>query len=200
MADIVQQHSSLPVIGNGDILTHYEAAARWQSTGVAGVMVGRGALIKPWLFQEIQEVGKMFCRVLASMSMCVYHCKPSNSPLPVSACCPARHAKVIQDSKTCTQPGVRWIAHVECINACNRLFAQPITPWGLWVPHGSGRVSLHFQVLMVTGVTAAVCQHAILLTIDCCCCNVTAGTRAPADCSRSCWHIPQAGIIHEGQP
>lgn len=56
MADIVQQNSSLPVIGNGDILTHYEAAARWQATGVAGVMVGRGALIKPWIFQEIKEV------------------------------------------------------------------------------------------------------------------------------------------------
>lgn len=56
MADIVQQHSSLPIIGNGDILTHFEASNKWQSTGVAGVMVGRGALMKPWIFQEIKQV------------------------------------------------------------------------------------------------------------------------------------------------
>jgi tRNA-dihydrouridine synthase 3 len=45
----------IPVIGNGDILTHYEAHARWQRAGCAAVMLGRGALIKPWLFREIAE-------------------------------------------------------------------------------------------------------------------------------------------------
>lgn len=51
------QSTPLPIIGNGDILTHYEAADRWQASGCAGLMVGRGALIKPWIFQEIKEVG-----------------------------------------------------------------------------------------------------------------------------------------------
>jgi tRNA-dihydrouridine synthase 3 len=45
----------VPVIGNGDILTPYEARERRQRTGVRSVMLGRGALIKPWLFREIRE-------------------------------------------------------------------------------------------------------------------------------------------------
>ncbi len=46
---------SIPVIGNGDLLTWYETEQRWRSSGVASVMLGRGALIKPWLFREIAE-------------------------------------------------------------------------------------------------------------------------------------------------
>jgi len=42
----------IPVIGNGDILTHYEAADRLAMEGVDALMVGRGALIKPWIFAE----------------------------------------------------------------------------------------------------------------------------------------------------
>jgi tRNA-dihydrouridine synthase 3 len=45
----------VPVVGNGDILTHYEARSRQSRSGVASVMIGRGALIKPWLFREIRE-------------------------------------------------------------------------------------------------------------------------------------------------
>jgi tRNA-dihydrouridine synthase 3 len=45
----------VPVIGNGDILTAYEAAQRRTRSGVRSVMLGRGALIKPWLFREIKE-------------------------------------------------------------------------------------------------------------------------------------------------
>jgi len=45
----------IPVIGNGDILTHYEARERMAQAGVRSVMLGRGALIKPWLFREIRE-------------------------------------------------------------------------------------------------------------------------------------------------
>lgn len=46
---------TIPVIGNGDLLTWYETHERWQQSGVASVMLGRGALIKPWLFREIAE-------------------------------------------------------------------------------------------------------------------------------------------------
>ena len=43
----------IPIIGNGDILTHFECEKRL--AGVDGLMAGRGALIKPWIFQEFAE-------------------------------------------------------------------------------------------------------------------------------------------------
>ena len=46
---------AIPILGNGDILTHYEATERIALSGVDGVMVGRGALTKPWLFEEFRE-------------------------------------------------------------------------------------------------------------------------------------------------
>ena len=57
----VAAERSIPVIGNGDILTHYEARERMRRSGVASVMLGRGALIKPWLFREIRE-GRDICK------------------------------------------------------------------------------------------------------------------------------------------
>uniref|UniRef100_A0AAG5DUJ8 tRNA-dihydrouridine(47) synthase [NAD(P)(+)] n=1 Tax=Anopheles atroparvus TaxID=41427 RepID=A0AAG5DUJ8_ANOAO len=50
------QTISVPVYGNGDIFCYndYENI-REKCPNIAGVMVGRGALIKPWLFREIKE-------------------------------------------------------------------------------------------------------------------------------------------------
>ncbi len=45
----------IPVIGNGDLLTWRDVRRRRRETGCAGVMLGRGALIKPWVFREILE-------------------------------------------------------------------------------------------------------------------------------------------------
>jgi tRNA-dihydrouridine synthase 3 len=50
--DGVARGSAVPIIGNGDILTHYEARRRLDESGVHAIMVGRGALTKPWIFQE----------------------------------------------------------------------------------------------------------------------------------------------------
>ncbi|GLI71425.1 hypothetical protein VaNZ11_016639, partial [Volvox africanus] len=54
VSDVARSHS-VPIIGNGDILTHYEAHARLAESGCAAVMAGRGALIKPWIFKEFKE-------------------------------------------------------------------------------------------------------------------------------------------------
>jgi tRNA-dihydrouridine synthase 3 len=43
----------VPVIGNGDILFGNQVGAAIQSSGCAAVMSARGALIKPWLFREV---------------------------------------------------------------------------------------------------------------------------------------------------
>jgi tRNA-dihydrouridine synthase 3 len=51
----VAAERGIPVVGNGDILTHYEARERRQRSGVASLMLARGALIKPWLFRELRE-------------------------------------------------------------------------------------------------------------------------------------------------
>ncbi len=45
----------LPVIGNGDILTHWDLEARAAASGAASVMIARGALIKPWIFRELRQ-------------------------------------------------------------------------------------------------------------------------------------------------
>ncbi|XP_037549404.1 tRNA-dihydrouridine(47) synthase [NAD(P)(+)]-like [Nematolebias whitei] len=46
--------SPVPLFGNGDILS-YEDAIKARETGVSGIMIARGALIKPWIFTEIKE-------------------------------------------------------------------------------------------------------------------------------------------------
>ncbi|XP_076327975.1 LOW QUALITY PROTEIN: tRNA-dihydrouridine(47) synthase [NAD(P)(+)]-like [Tachypleus tridentatus] len=45
----------IPLFGNGDILSFEEANLHRQNTNVSGIMIARGALIKPWIFTEIKE-------------------------------------------------------------------------------------------------------------------------------------------------
>lgn len=42
--------SSLPIIGNGDIFNYQSAMTHYQTTGVAGVMIGRAAQGNPFIF------------------------------------------------------------------------------------------------------------------------------------------------------
>lgn len=43
----------VPVIGNGDLLFPHEVERARQQSGCAAVMVARAALIKPWIFREV---------------------------------------------------------------------------------------------------------------------------------------------------
>lgn len=45
----------VPVIGNGDLLSWRDVARAREESGCSAVMLGRGALIKPWVFREIAE-------------------------------------------------------------------------------------------------------------------------------------------------
>uniref|UniRef100_A0A8B9PZE9 tRNA-dihydrouridine(47) synthase [NAD(P)(+)] n=1 Tax=Apteryx owenii TaxID=8824 RepID=A0A8B9PZE9_APTOW len=54
IAECAKIASPMPLFGNGDILS-YEDANRAVQMGVSGIMIARGALIKPWIFTEIKE-------------------------------------------------------------------------------------------------------------------------------------------------
>jgi len=45
---------NIPVIGNGDITTAEEVWTRFDDSKLVGVMIGRGALGNPWIFQDIK--------------------------------------------------------------------------------------------------------------------------------------------------
>ena len=51
IADVVAV-TNVPVIGNGDVATVADIAAIKAQTGCAGVMIGRGAIGHPWIFQR----------------------------------------------------------------------------------------------------------------------------------------------------
>lgn len=53
ICDIVEA-VDLPVLANGDVDTPQKAKAILASTHARGIMIGRGALGRPWLFQEIK--------------------------------------------------------------------------------------------------------------------------------------------------
>jgi nifR3 family TIM-barrel protein len=46
---------TIPVIGNGDLTSAESVRLRRDQTGVAGAMLGRGAMSAPWIFREIHE-------------------------------------------------------------------------------------------------------------------------------------------------
>ena len=55
----IRSHRIL-AIGNGDIKNLAESTQRIKDSGVNGVLIGRGALGNPWIFQEIEQVRKAF--------------------------------------------------------------------------------------------------------------------------------------------
>lgn len=60
----VKENVSIPVIGNGDVTDANSAAKMIAETGCDMVMVGRGALGRPWVFQEINAALRDEVRIM----------------------------------------------------------------------------------------------------------------------------------------
>jgi tRNA-dihydrouridine synthase B len=50
---VVEAVERIPVIGNGDVRTPLEAQHMFATTGCAGISIGRGALLNPWIFAQL---------------------------------------------------------------------------------------------------------------------------------------------------
>ena len=46
----------IPVLGSGDVTTAEEAVWRLETSGAAGVMIGRAAIMNPWIFGQIDDL------------------------------------------------------------------------------------------------------------------------------------------------
>lgn len=52
----LKDHVQIPVIGNGDVKTAKDALDMFTKTGCDGVMIGRQALVQPWIFRDIKAM------------------------------------------------------------------------------------------------------------------------------------------------
>jgi nifR3 family TIM-barrel protein len=55
---VVEAVKSIPVIGNGDIVTPQAAKKMLEETGCSGVSIGRGAFYDPWIFKRTVQFTK----------------------------------------------------------------------------------------------------------------------------------------------
>jgi len=53
--ECVRATDRLPIIGNGDVTSAETALLRLEKTGCAMIMIGRGAMGRPWIFRQIRS-------------------------------------------------------------------------------------------------------------------------------------------------
>jgi len=77
----IKKNISIPLIGNGDILTPKDAKTVFE-TGCDGIMIGRGAVTNPWIFKQIKyflETGEYLpeASFRERIELCIEHLKLS---------------------------------------------------------------------------------------------------------------------------
>jgi tRNA-dihydrouridine synthase B len=56
--DIIRQMkevATIPVLGSGDIMTPEDAIMRLETTRCDGLLIGRGAILNPWIFRQVAD-------------------------------------------------------------------------------------------------------------------------------------------------
>ena len=53
---VLKDNVKIPVVGNGDVKSIQDAQELYTMTNCDSIMIGRGALGKPWIFQEIKDI------------------------------------------------------------------------------------------------------------------------------------------------
>lgn len=75
----VKQNVSIPVIGNGDVFSPEDGRNLIRETNCDGIMIARGALGNPWIFNQIRDNIKngsyLYPDALEKIDMCIKHYK-----------------------------------------------------------------------------------------------------------------------------
>jgi len=56
VVDEVARSVAIPVVGSGDVCTPEDALFRLRTTAAKGVMIGRAAIMNPWIFAQIDDL------------------------------------------------------------------------------------------------------------------------------------------------
>jgi tRNA-dihydrouridine synthase B len=81
----IKQAVSIPVIANGDITSPEKAAKVLSVTGADAIMIGRGALGRPWIFRQINEFLQDEDRDESRNSSCIKNGQQGFETLPAEA-------------------------------------------------------------------------------------------------------------------